>query len=81
MSITTTTITEHAASMVDSVTSPNATVPIIGTAATANWLVGLPEIINILTAVYLVLLVAHKGYNMYKEYKQGSQTQAGKDTS
>lgn len=71
MSITTTTITEQAASMV---TSPNTSIPVIGTVGAANWLGGLPEIINVLTVIYLILLVMHKGYNMYKEYKTGKDT-------
>lgn len=72
MSITTTTITEQAASMV---TSPTTSIPVIGTVGYVNWLGGLPEIINVLTAVYLILLVTHKGYNMYKEWKTGKITE------
>lgn len=65
-------ITEQATTIV---TSPNTSVPVIGTVGAANWLGGLPEIINVLTVIYLILLVMHKGYNMYKEYKSGKDTE------
>jgi hypothetical protein len=56
-------------------TSPNTSIPVIGTVGAANWIGMAPEIINVLTVIYLVLLVAHKGYNMYKEYKTGKDTE------
>lgn len=63
------TITEQAASMVDSITSPTTAVPVIGVAGYANWLTSLPTIINVLTACYLFLLVSHKAYTMYREWR------------
>lgn len=63
-------ITEQAASVVDAATSPNGTIPVIGTVGIANWLGSLPEIINVMTAIYLFLLVTHKAYSMWIEYKK-----------
>jgi hypothetical protein len=59
----------------DSVTSPNISIPIVGVTGFMNFLEGnLPLIINICTVVYLGLLISHKAYQMYKEIK-------GKDES
>lgn len=33
--------------------------------------VNLPFLINVGTAIYLVLLIIHKGWKMYKDIKQG----------
>lgn len=60
-------------------TSPNTSIPVIGTVGAANWIGMAPEIINVLTVIYLVLLVAHKGYNMYKEYKTNTITKEEAD--
>jgi len=62
-------IQESVASVVDSVTSPNTAVPTVSIVGAANWLHSLPDIINVATIIYLVLLIAHKGYKMYKEFK------------
>lgn len=57
------------AQITESVTSPSSTLPVVTLVGAANWLSSLPEIINILTAVYLVLLVSHKLYVFYREWK------------
>lgn len=54
----------------ESVTSPSSSVPIVGAVGTLNIFASLPEIINILTIVYLFLLCLHKGYVVYQEWKQ-----------
>lgn len=36
---------------------------------------GLPFIINVGTAIYLALLIIHKGWKMYKEWKHGASSE------
>ena len=66
-------IQESVASVVDSVTSPNAAVPTVSLVGAANWLHSLPDIINVATIVYLLLLISHKAYKMYQEWKHPSK--------
>jgi hypothetical protein len=51
------------------ITSPASAVPAVTVVGVGNWLGVLPEIINILTAVYLLLLISHKAYVFMKEWK------------
>jgi hypothetical protein len=30
-----------------------------------------PEIVNVLTALYLLLMITHKAWTMYRDYKRG----------
>jgi hypothetical protein len=56
----------------DVATSPQAAITTSVSVTTANLLgISLPEIINVCTVVYLALLISHKGWQMYKEWKQG----------
>lgn len=66
-------ITETASSAVDTATHPSTTIPVIGTVGMGNLLSSLPDIINVCTALYLILLITHKGWRMYKEWKTGKE--------
>ncbi len=35
--------------------------------------VSIPDLVNWLTALYLVLLIAHKGWNMYRQLQSGKE--------
>lgn len=62
-----TTITEAA-------TQPASAVPVTGLVAVGNLFSLLPEIVNVLTIVYVSLLIIHKAWKMYAEWKEGSIT-------
>lgn len=52
----------------ETVTNPPVAVIATGAAATVNtFVVALPVIINVVMAAYLILLVIHKGYQLYNE--------------
>lgn len=53
----------------EAVTQPSNSVPAVGMLGVANFYAMLPEAINILTIIYLFLLVLHKGYVLYQEWK------------
>lgn len=53
----------------ENITSPASAIPVATTVGIANWLGSLPEIINILTALYLIVLISHKVYVWIKEYR------------
>lgn len=37
--------------------------------------VGIPDLINYGTFIYLLLLIVHKGWKMYKEWKTGNASE------
>lgn len=51
---------------IDTVTNPNVSIPITFVSMLAD---NLPLFINIASFLYLVLLISHKGWQMYKEWK------------
>lgn len=52
----------------ETVTNPPIAVLATGAAATVNtFVVALPVIINLIMATYLIILVIHKGYQLYNE--------------
>ena len=53
----------------ETITSPASAVPVSGLVATGNFLASLPEIVNILTIVYVSLLIIHKSWKMYADWK------------
>lgn len=57
----------------DAATSPQAALGTGGTVIGLHALgEALPTIINYLVAIYTVLLILHKGYQMYKDWKRGN---------
>lgn len=62
-------------SFMDNFTHPTVAVPIVGTSGIANFLgENLPLLINIGSFIYIVLLVGHKAYTMYKEWKKDNES-------
>lgn len=55
--------------VIEHASNPGVAIPIAAASATANFLATVPALINILTAVYLVMLVCHKGWQMWKEWR------------
>lgn len=56
----------------DAASSPPIATATTVAVTTANLLdFSLPIVINIATVIYLSLLISHKGWQMYKEWKQG----------
>ena len=53
----------------ESITAPASTVPVLAVVGATNWISSLPEVINFLTILYLFLLIVHKGYIFYREWK------------
>jgi hypothetical protein len=64
-------LTEHA-------TSPSMAVPIGSATVVAGFVGSLPILINIVVAIYFVLMVAHKAYQMRKEWKADKEKEACK---
>lgn len=63
-------MTPHAQTVTDVITQPTPAVTFTGSVAAASFFgLGLPEIIQIFTAIYAVLLVVHKLWQMYKDFK------------
>jgi hypothetical protein len=56
-------------SLTEAVTNPNVAVPAASFGALANMMVMVPHLINMGTAIYITLLVCHKGWQMYKEWR------------
>lgn len=55
-------------------TNPQTAIVTTTTISTANIMgFSLPEVINVATVIYLVLLISHKGWQMYKEWKEEKQ--------
>ena len=53
----------------ESATSPSSSVPIVGAIGIGNWFSVLPEVINVLTILYITLLICHKGFVLYKDWR------------
>jgi hypothetical protein len=57
----------------DAAASPSVAVPIAAGVSVGNFLAFLPIAINALTFLYLLMLVGHKGWIWYKEWKGKQQ--------
>lgn len=55
--------------VIENVTSPPVAVAVGGMSITAGLVGSLPVIINILVVAYFSLMIIHKGYQMWKEWK------------
>lgn len=53
----------------ETVTDPGVGAVIGGATVVANMAGNLPTVINVFVAIYFALMVVHKLYQMYKEYK------------
>lgn len=59
----------------DNFTSPAVAAPIVTTSALVNTLVdNMPLLLNIGSAIYLALLITHKAWQMWKEYKRKDES-------
>ena len=56
-------------SVTENMTNPTTATTVGGTTILANLAGSLPVIINIIVVVYFSLMVVHKMYQMWKEYK------------
>jgi len=65
--------------IVESATRPELAIPIGGATVAAGLIGSLPVIINIAVAIYFTLMVVHKAYQMWKEWK--TDHNKGKDAS
>jgi hypothetical protein len=55
--------------VVENMTRPALAVPLGGATVAAGLVGSLPMIINIAVAIYFTLMVVHKAYQMWKEWK------------
>lgn len=62
----------------EAVTNPQIAVPVATAGTVANLLVALPHIISVGWIVYLVLLIGHKGWQMYKEWRDDRAAQGAR---
>lgn len=54
----------------DAVTSPQVAVPVVTTSTLiSTFMDNLPVLLNICSFIYILLLIIHKVWGMYKEYK------------
>ena len=53
----------------ENMTNPGTATAVGGTTVLANFAGGLPIVINVIVAIYFTLMVVHKVYQMWKEYK------------
>lgn len=56
-------------SVTESFTSPAIAVPVGGVTLAAGLVSSLPVIINVIVCVYFLLMVTHKAYQMWKEWR------------
>lgn len=60
---------------IDNITSPSVAAPIVTTSALANTVVdNMPLLINIASFIYLGLLITHKAWQMYRDYKKKDES-------
>lgn len=55
--------------IVDAATNPQVAVPVTTAGALANLLDALPHIVSAGWVVYILLIVSHKAWQMYKEWR------------
>ena len=59
---------------IDTVTNPNVTIPIVATSTfLTSFMDNLPIMMSVGSFIYLVLLIVHKVYTMYKDFKEDEQ--------
>ncbi len=66
-------------SITENMTNPNVATTIGGTAIVANLIGFLPVLINVFVAIYFLLMIMHKVYQMWKEYKQDKASKDNED--
>lgn len=62
----------------ENMSNPSVATAVGGTTVLANFAGSLPIVINVIVAVYFTLMVVHKVYQMWKEYKADNQNEPGK---
>lgn len=55
--------------IVEAVTHPNVAVPVTTVGTLASVLAALPHVVMCGWVIYLLLLISHKGWQMYKEWR------------
>lgn len=65
-------------SITENMTNPTIATTVGGTTILANFAGSLPVIINVIVAIYFTLMVVHKIYQMWKEYKADSKNESSK---
>lgn len=59
---------------IDTVTNPQVTIPIVATSTfLTSFMDNLPTLMSVGSFVYLVLLIVHKAWSMYKDFKADEQ--------
>lgn len=61
----------------ENMTNPSVATAVGGTTVLANFAGSLPILINVIVAVYFTLMVIHKAYQMWKEYKADTKNEPG----
>jgi hypothetical protein len=61
----------------ENMTNPSVATAVGGTTVLANFAGSLPILINVIVAVYFTLMVVHKAYQMWKEYKADTKNEPG----
>lgn len=54
----------------DAASAPQVAVPLTSGIALSNILSVLPDVVNCLTAIYLIVLITMKGIELYQKYKE-----------
>ena len=57
----------------ENMTNPGTATVVGGTTILANFISALPVMINVAVFIYFTLMVVHKAYQMYKEYKEDNR--------
>ena len=63
----------------ENMTNPTIATTVGGTTILANLAGSLPVLINVFVAIYFSLMVVHKAYQMWKEYKADKAAETNKD--
>ena len=60
-------------SIMENISNPSTVAIIGGTTIATNFVTTLPVLINVVVLVYFTMMVVHKGYQMWKEYKNDNR--------
>lgn len=62
----------------ENMSNPSVATAVGGTTILANFAGSLPVVINVIVAIYFTLMVVHKIYQMWKEYKADNPNASSK---
>lgn len=63
----------HSNSITENMTNPGTATVVGGTTILANFVTALPVLINVAVLTYFTLMIIHKAYQMYKEYREDNR--------